>query len=55
MRVVISEMCDGFDIILYNIEGEEVRYEHFDQEDSVAGLVRVFQELGIPASYEESY
>lgn len=55
MRVVISELCDGFDIILYNIEGEMVSHHHFDQEDSVQGLVGVFQEMGIPAAYEESY
>lgn len=55
MRVVISEMCDGFDIDLYNIEGEMVSHHHFDQEDSVQGLVGVFQEMGIPAAYEESY
>ena len=53
MRAVIEEMCDGFDIILYNIEGEEVSHHHFGQEDSVKGLVGMFEELGIPASYEE--
>lgn len=53
MRVVIAEAYDGFDIILHNIDGEEVSHHHFDQEDSVKGLVGVFEELGIPASYEE--
>lgn len=55
MRVKIFEMCDGFDIDLYNTEGEVVAHHHFDQEDSVKGLVEVFKELGIEASCLEDY
>lgn len=48
--VVIEEYCDGFAVIV----GEE-RF-HFDQEESVEGLVEAFKEAGCSdVSYEEVY
>lgn len=55
MKVEIFEMCDGFEVTLYNTEGEVVGHYPFPQEDSTQGLVEVFKELGIEASHQEVY
>jgi hypothetical protein len=54
MKVVICDLYDGFDIVIY--DGDEMAQRwNFDQEDTREGLVAVFQALGIEAEYEESY
>jgi len=54
MKVVICDLYDGFDIVIY--EDDEVAQRwNFDQEDTRERMVAVFQALGIEAEYEESY
>ena len=54
MKVVICDLYDGFDIVIYE-DDEVVQWWNFDQEDTRERMVAVFQALGIEAEYEESY
>lgn len=53
-RVKIEEEHGGFVITIIK-DGEKVGRYLFSQEESVIGLVDVFDQLGIEASYEEVY
>jgi len=54
--VEIEDFYDGFSIILRDEEsGVCVSQRDFDQEDSLSGLVDVFNQLGIEATYSEVY
>lgn len=54
MKVVICDLYDGFDIVIYE-DDEMIQRWNFDQEDTRESMVAVFQTLGIEAEYEESY
>ena len=51
----IEDFYDGFSIILRDEESGVVSQRDFDQEDSLSGLVDVFNQLGIEATYSEVY
>jgi hypothetical protein len=55
VRVDIEDYYDGFLITLINEEDIVVNHIHFNQEDSRASLVDVFNQLGIEATYSEVY
>lgn len=54
MKIVIEDLYDGFYIVLIDsVTKEETRY-HFDQEDSLEDMVKVFKKLGFnDVHYEE--
>jgi len=53
VRVKILDSYDGFDILVEQ-DGSKFQW-HFDQEDTRENLVKVFEKLGIEASYKEVY
>lgn len=56
--IVIMQECDGFTIRVDEHHPNNIHstvFFHFDQEETVKGLVDVFKELGINATYEEVY
>lgn len=55
MKVIISEACDSFTLIIDYGQGEKASRHYFNQEDDKTGLVEFFKELGIEAEYEEDY
>ena len=55
MKVIISEACDGFTIILTEDDNTSPKYYRFGQEDTKEELVDVFNSLGFEAMYEEDY
>lgn len=55
MKVLILDLYDGFEIVVVDDNGVEVKRFLFDQEDTRETLPEVFNMLGIEASYEESY
>lgn len=54
ISVRVGEACDGFSITLVYKTGEESRIS-FDQEESVARLCDVFEELGYDTEFYEDY
>lgn len=55
MKVIISEACDGFTIILSNGENAASKHYWFSQEDDKKNLVEVSRRLGYETEYEENY
>lgn len=55
MKVIISEACDGFTIILDEHPELDAERYWFDQEEDKKNLVNVFKRLGYEAEYEEDY
>ncbi len=55
MKVLILDLYDGFEIVILDDNGAEVKRFPFDQEDTRETLPEVFNTLGIEASYEECY
>lgn len=55
-EVLVLEESDGFEIVIKNYAAlaTEKRFK-FSQEESIAGLVQVFEELGFNTQYEEVY
>jgi len=54
-RVVIEEASDSLDIVLLDMEGNPTARFHSPEEEPKIGLVKLFETLGINASYEEIY
>ena len=54
MNIIISEACDGFELIIVE-QGSATSRFWFDQENNKKGLIDFFKKVGIEAEYEESY